>query len=207
LRARGSRRCHEPRREQSRLPEPLEEGAKPPSSTWYDVRVFTLRCTAKLLRRLRAAPVAEPVAPTTTLGDWYANLLYERGGQVVLFVNERSLLPVLVSARDGSTLLPRLREAAREVLTRLGAPAAAVEAEVAAMAEARIARTASRQVLGSMTDFAWMLTADRGEGRSLIERSIHLAHAPCGPIGMRSPEDVAPELLRGALPPHLRAAR
>jgi hypothetical protein len=169
--------------------------------------VFTLRCTAKLLRRLRAAPVAEPVAPTTTLGDWYANLLYEPGGQVVLFVNERSLLPVLVSAREGSTLLPRLREAVREVLTRLGAPAAAVEAEVAAMAEARIARTASRQILGSMTDFAWMLTAYRGEGRALIERSIHLAHAPCGPIGMRSPEDVAPELLSGALPPHLRIAR
>ncbi len=163
--------------------------------------MFTLRCTAKLLRRLRAAPILEAVAPTTTLGDWYANLLYEPDGQVVLFVNERSLLPVLVSAREGSTLLPRFREAAHEVLTRLGAPIAAVEAEMAAMAEARIARTASRQVLGSMTDFAWMLTADRGEGRSLMERSIHLAHAPCGPIGMRSPEEVAPELLRGALPP------
>jgi hypothetical protein len=162
--------------------------------------VFTLRCTAKLLRRLRAAPVAEAVAPTTTLGDWYANLLYEPGGQVVIFVNERSLLPVLLSARDGSTLLPRFREAAREVLVRLGAPIAAVEAEMAAMAEGRIARTASRQVLGSMTDFAWMLTADRGKGRSLIERAIQLAHAPCGPIGMRSPEEVAPELLRGALP-------
>lgn len=120
-----------------------DSGRKPPSSTWYDLVVFTLRCTAKLLRRLRAAPIAATAAPTTTLGDWYANLLYEPGGQV----------------------------------------------------------------LGSMTDFAWMLTADRGEGRSLIERSIQLAHAPCGPIGMRSPEDVAPALLRGALPPHLRAVR
>jgi len=29
----------------------------------------------------------EVVASTTRLGDWYANLVYRPGGQVILFVN------------------------------------------------------------------------------------------------------------------------
>jgi len=60
--------------------------------------MFTLRCTKKLLTRLGSPVPVDEVDPTTRLGDWYANLLFQPGGQVVLFVNERSLLPVLVAA-------------------------------------------------------------------------------------------------------------
>jgi hypothetical protein len=65
----------------------------------YSTTVFTLRCTKKLLARLGASPALDDVEPTTRLGDWYANLLFRPGGQVVLFVNERTLLPVIVKAR------------------------------------------------------------------------------------------------------------
>ncbi len=58
--------------------------------------MFTLRCTRKLLNRLHQATATDDPEPTTRLGDWYANLLFRPGGQVVLFVNERTLLPVLV---------------------------------------------------------------------------------------------------------------
>jgi hypothetical protein len=41
-----------------------------------------------------------------------------------------------------------------------------------------------------MTDFAFMLDAYLNGGEDLTTASLHLAEAPCGPIGMRSPSDV-----------------
>jgi hypothetical protein len=38
--------------------------------------MLTLRCTKKLLGRLKAKPVSEAPSSTTRLGDWYGNLLY-----------------------------------------------------------------------------------------------------------------------------------
>ena len=85
--------------------------------------MFTLRCTKKLLARLRSTPIGDDVEPTTHLGDWYANLLFRPGGQVVLFVNERSLLPVLVPAGPATGLVNRFQAATADLLRQLGAPA------------------------------------------------------------------------------------
>jgi hypothetical protein len=100
--------------------------------------VFTLRCTKKLLVRLGSMPALDEVEPTTRFGDWYANLLFRPGGQVVLFVNERSLLPVLVPATPSSSLVSRFLEATVDVLRRRGVSAAAIKAERREMGEVRI---------------------------------------------------------------------
>ena len=71
--------------------------------------MYTLRCTRKLLRRIDEAPSSEAVASTTVLGDWCANLLYLRPQQLVLAMNERSLLCVLVPAAPAATVAERLR--------------------------------------------------------------------------------------------------
>jgi hypothetical protein len=157
--------------------------------------VFTLRCTGKLLKRLHATPGVDLEEPTTRLGDWYATLVYEGYEQLVLCVSERSLLPVVIPAREARTLVPRFRDALSELLVLLGVPTTEIERELAAMVDVRIGRTASRQILGSMNDFLRMLSYRR-PGTSLLEESRKLAEAPCGPLGMRSPDDVAPELLR-----------
>jgi hypothetical protein len=147
--------------------------------------VFTLRCTAKLLKRLGGPNETSPAAPSTQLGDWYAHLLFTRP-QLVLCMSERTLLPVLIPARDASALVPRLREGAVTMLRSLGMPEAAVAAEESAMAQAVIGRTASRQVLGSINDFVWMLDSYPGHG-TLLDVSLHLAETPCGPLQMNSP--------------------
>jgi len=54
------------------------------------------------------------------------------------------------------------------------------------MAEIVFARTISRQNLGSMNDFDRML--DPAPGESLASAALELAEAPCGPIGMQSPD-------------------
>ncbi|MGH8707497.1 MAG: DUF6933 domain-containing protein [Burkholderiales bacterium] len=80
--------------------------------------MFTVRCTQKLLRRVEASDA--PTAPSTVLGDWYANVLYSRPHQLALCVSERSLLPVVLHAKEANTLAPRLTLAVGHVLQRLG---------------------------------------------------------------------------------------
>ena len=149
--------------------------------------MYTLRCTRKLLKRLRERPTSEAIAPTTTLGDWYANLLYTRPQQLVLAMSERSPLCVLVPAK--ATELPfetRLRSAVAELLLAIGVPDTAVAGEVAAMSEHRVGATASRSVLGCMHDATYQLEGHLAAGLlgrdgarsvplSLLELELHLA--------------------------------
>jgi hypothetical protein len=72
--------------------------------------MLVLRCTRKLLERLPAFPA--PAVSTTVLGDWYATILMVRPAHLVLLVNERSRLPVVLLARELSTLLERIPVAA-----------------------------------------------------------------------------------------------
>jgi hypothetical protein len=113
----------------------------------------------------------------------------------VLCVSDRSLLPVVIPARRARTLVPRFQDALAELLVLLGVSTAEIERELAEMVDARIGRTASRTILGSMNDFLRMLSSRR-PGTSLLQVPRELAEAPCGPLEMRSPDDVAPELLR-----------
>ncbi len=72
---------------------------------------------------------------TTRLGDWYANLVYLPGRQVVLALSDRTFLPVVVAAAPGGTLVSRLRDAVGSELAALGVTAADVSLEVQAMQE------------------------------------------------------------------------
>jgi hypothetical protein len=144
--------------------------------------VYTLRVTAKLLKRMKAVPDPTPPPCTGRLGDWYANLHVMRPAHLVLAVSERTLLPVLVPAKDIGGLPERIALAARDMLLAVGIPEEQVVRELRQMAECRIAKTASRQVLGTMNDFAWMLEVDPRETMSLLDRALLLAECPCSPI-------------------------
>jgi hypothetical protein len=111
----------------------------------------------------------------------------------VLSVNNETLLPVLLPIAPNKTLIPRFVEAAGEMLMALGIDRKAVLAEMAAMGECVVASTNDRRVLGTINDFGRMLEVylDR---RALPEVALHLAEAPCSPIGMERPKDAAREL-------------
>ena len=140
--------------------------------------MYTLRCTRKLLRRIDETPSSESVTPTTALGDWYANLLYLRPQQLVLGMNERTLVCALVPAAPAATVAERLRLEVGGMLADFGVPRAKVEAELAAMEHVTIGTTASRAVLGCMNDAVKMLAAyprgARGE-LDLRAAALHLA--------------------------------
>ncbi len=146
--------------------------------------MYTIHATKKLLDRVRH-PVGDAVgAPSTVLGNWYANALFWKP-QVALFVNESTLLPVLVPLAPASTVGARFPAWLAAVLGALGVPEEFVRSEVASMSSFGFSKTASRSVVGTMTEFAFMLEHARNRGRStedLVGLSTWLAHTPCGAL-------------------------
>lgn len=151
--------------------------------------MFTLRCTQKLLRRTPWESSGSDAPPTTVLGDWYANLIICRPQHLVLAVSERTLLPVLVPAKDAKGLPGRVTSAVEDTLATLGVDEAAIRRELQEMQAWRFGKTANRRVLGSMNDLIFQLgyqLAAHPE-RSLLDHGLALAETPCGPLEYGSP--------------------
>jgi hypothetical protein len=158
--------------------------------------MVTLRCTAKLLKHLRATPHPDPPPSTTRLGDWYANRIQMGRTPLILAVSERSLLPVLLPARQVAQLPILLPDAVEEILSFLQIPEPAVREEIAAMQEGvTVSRTASRVVLGVMNDFARMIEHHLRAGDSLQHINRHFTTTLFSPLKMRSPDRATRELL------------
>ena len=174
--------------------------------------MFVLRCTKKLLGRLplRSGSEGDDRASDTRLGDWTANLFFIGRQQLVLGVNNKTLLPVLLPIAPNKTFIPRFVEAAGEMLMALGIDRKAVLAEMAAMGKCIVAATNDRRVLGTINDFGRMLEVYL-DGRPIVEVALHLAEAPCGPLKMGRPRNAARELFDqsciGSKKPNLRLVK
>ena len=147
--------------------------------------MITFRCTAKTLKRFRLEPEDNPPEPSNVLGDWYVNLLNVGPHRLVLCVSERSLLPVILPARNAefpgnfpSYLLPILRA--------ISIPAALAAIEADRAMEYTVARTENRRVLGVMNDFAHMAKYFPTD-KSSFEASLWLSETPSKPIDYDSP--------------------
>ena len=142
--------------------------------------------TKKLLDRLGSAPRQVNDASTTALGSWYATALFRRP-QVALFVNEATLLPVLVPLAPAATVIDRFAPALGAVLAGHQAPDGFIDAEMAEMAPWRVAKTANRSVVGIMNEFAYLgqVWGGGGDERALLRLSMRLAEVPCGPLYSR----------------------
>jgi hypothetical protein len=140
--------------------------------------------------------MSEVQPPTTTLGNWYANLLFTRQRRLVICVNERTLLSVLVLAKDRSTLPNRFLDAVLTLLRQVGIPGAQVEAEAREMQAVAFGTTASKRVLGSMNDLIFQCRWRLKDSPDIdIETlALELSEIPCGPLSYRYPSEVALEL-------------
>lgn len=154
--------------------------------------------------------VVEHGLSTTNLGGWTANLFIVRRQQIVLGVNNTTLLPVLVPIAPNKTLITRFVEAAGEMLMALKIDRDLVLSEMAAMEVCVATTTNDRRVLGTNNDFGSMLESYL-DGRPLQEVALHLAEAPCGPLKMGRPRDAAHDLFARvearSAPPLLRVVK
>ena len=161
--------------------------------------MFTLHCTQKLLDRM-GHPVGTPIPASTRLGNWYATALFWKP-QMALLVNERTLLPVMMSLAPAATLAQRFPRALKEILQALNFPVEFIDAEIGGMNEVVYAKTTNRSVVGMMNEFTFLAEAFRDRGGLLdpLALSLKLAAVPCGPLrkGAGSPDRAVRELVAG----------
>jgi hypothetical protein len=97
----------QPRALERRLPAHRPDGVLAPSgSALRDCRGAAGAWTKKVLDRLGGATAGDADRSTTQLGYRYANVLFLKA-QLALFVNEATMLPVVVPFAPAATLLDR----------------------------------------------------------------------------------------------------
>lgn len=167
--------------------------------------MVALRRTQKLAWLLPAS-VEAPAESDTALGDWYVNRFVVDHKPLLLLVSSRSLLPILLAARDVRRLPSRLPELVSQRLQRFGVARRWIDAEVAAMSPVVVAKTADRATVGVMVDFAKMvpyhLEAGAWDETALPFIESRLSETPCF-SGRRFEDVVFPDQAT----PRLLAAR
>jgi hypothetical protein len=161
---------------------PSRQLADQPIVSGLEGSVFTVHGTKKLLDRVKPV-IGEPVTePDTVLGNWYATALMWRP-QAALFVNELTRLPVFVPLAPAKGVGRRIGSQVGRVLEAIGTDLDAAIREAAAMEHVTWAKTASRSVIGSMNEFAYLAEAHLAHERTdLFDLSVRLAATPCGPL-------------------------
>lgn len=158
--------------------------------------MVNLRCTRRLLKRVAGVKGAALSPSTTALGDWYCNVVYTRPEQLVICMNERTLLVVLVPAKDFKNVGPQYRAEVIGLLTRIGVPEAAVSAEARQMADLAFGPTASRKVLGCLNEAAFALldALESGRHTSVAALEDHLSDYIYSTTEYQRPKELALEL-------------
>jgi hypothetical protein len=155
--------------------------------------MVVLRCTQKLLVRLKQVDALPPVESTTRLGDWYGNILRIGRCQHLLFISELSRLPVVIPIRELKRLGTVFPDAVCERLSIVGVAAADIADERMRMSELAFGRTRNRSLLGTLNDFAFMAQSGNARGTepgSPEELMRFLSQTPILPLDGASPIDL-----------------
>ena len=162
--------------------------------------MLTLRCTHALLDRMKLSGDDAAGRSTTALGDWYGHMVRLGRRRAILLVSERSRLPVLLPPGEAGRLTIALPAEVSVILSLVGADPCAIEREVAQMREVHIGRTASRSVLGSINEFAYLVRVSHelSGNQTLRDLALDLCGTPVLPLGGLSPALLTRQYLAGA---------
>lgn len=146
--------------------------------------MFIVHGTKKFRDRVRDQAPRSGEVSTTALGNWYVTVLFWKP-QVALFVNELTLVPVLMPFAPSATLLDRFPLALGVVLDAHGLERGFVERELEEMSDRRLTKTANRSLIGMLNEFSFLAEAWSEGTDDLIALSLRLAGVPCGPLDKR----------------------
>jgi hypothetical protein len=166
--------------------------------------VLIVRATKKPLGRIGPPSLGEGEQSTTLLGQWYATGVFWKP-QVALFVNEATLLPVLMPPAPATTLPAGFPQQVARVLAAHGTLDTITVEELRQMREHCLAKTDNRSVVGIMNVFTHLAETYRGDvpAPDLPGLAMRLATTPCGPLYSKriSPDRELQALLRPITPP------
>lgn len=169
----------------------VERGVGDLCSQGHSLRhaMYRLRCTEKLLSRLRAKPDPASPEPMTTLGNWYATVLFWKP-QLSLLLNKKTFLPVCVPGTDDDARKSlSARVIARPFLLRCRQTLDQARGGSDGFLHAK---TLNRSVVGRLNAFSFIA---RGLSRQIrpdgTARIVHTpGRYPCGPLNGLSPRRV-----------------
>ncbi|RCS29781.1 hypothetical protein DEO45_11595 [Rhodanobacter denitrificans] len=130
------------------------------------------RCTAKLLKAMKATPVADPAPADNRLGEWTANLIRASHIQLVLAVSEPTRLGVVIDAAPYKLIPERFGHALFKALLHLEIPADMAAAEAESMRDVQLASSNSRSVLATLNQFAFHIESDLWHGQAASAREL-----------------------------------
>ena len=151
--------------------------------------MIVFRCTQRVAKRFRLELVEGAPSSTGLLGDWYANFLNVGATRLVLCLSERTLLPVIVPARQAE-FPAHFPGYLLEILKRLGIARHVIDAECRQAFETAFAPTRSRSLLTTHNDFAHSASLYLSRGDSLLHASLALSEMPSKVIDFDSPQEV-----------------
>jgi hypothetical protein len=160
------------------------------------------RCCTRVIRdRLcLSAQLPPPVQPSTRLGNWCVHLARFGHKQIVIATSERSLLTVLLPARQlRESIEIGFQAAVAELLNALHLPTKIVNRELAAVQPISFSAASNRRVIGSMTEFVRQIESDLPRIGDPLHLSLRLAETPMSAVGSKAfyglPIEVARDLL------------
>jgi hypothetical protein len=150
--------------------------------------MLSLCCTKIVRDRLRLpAQLPSPVQPSTRLGNWYVHIARFGRNQIVLATSERSLLTLLLPARQLRERVEiSFQTAVAELLAALQLPAQVVSRELSAVQPISFAAASNRRVIGSMNEYVWQLGSYLTRTGDPLELSLQLSKTPMSAIGSKS---------------------
>jgi uncharacterized protein DUF6933 len=164
--------------------------------------MVTLRCTTKAAKAFGLQLISNVPAGTSPLGDWYVNLIPTAGGGVFLFMNEQSLLTVIVPRAERDLLNAFVKRVAN-ILSMIGLSNNRIDLELLHFFELRVGKTISKRLLGVMNDHAWRcqqaIDEATPEGKvSLSDLEFSLANMPQATLAFRTAAEITVQLLKSA---------
>ena len=145
--------------------------------------MFYLHCSTQLLDRVNSG-LSEPAGTGgNILGNWYAKAIFSKP-QVALFVNERTLLPVLMPLAPASSLVERFPQYLFKVLLSQGVSESFMQQELNYLDEVVYCKSTNRSIIGILNMFTYHLESYQSihYANDWYELSMMMADTPCGPL-------------------------
>jgi hypothetical protein len=117
------------------------------------------------------------------LGNWYAKAIFSKP-QVALFVNERTLLPVLMPLAPASSLVERFPQYLFKVLLSQGVSESFMQQELNYLDEVVYCKSTNRSIIGILNMFTYHLESYQSihYANDWYVLSMMMADTPCGPL-------------------------
>ena len=164
-----------------------------------------IHCTQKLFKELGNPPCQSPDASLVIqgLGNWYANLLRIDRRKCILFTNEKTLYSFLIPKVKKENLRNIIDEFLLNLNMNLqaeGFPLEVINRVMQEYTDMGFAKTANRQVLGVMNDFAYAFEFDivRAGGLDrirILQINKQVNRTPSSPLKYKYPIDKIQDFL------------